>query len=62
MSSLILTPTNPCDASQMLFTHLAVVGLHYCMQAFSNCGGRGLLFVAVWGLLTTVASLIEHGL
>ena len=33
------------------------------MQAFSSCGERGLLFVAVRGLLIAVASLAaEHGL
>ena len=33
------------------------------MQAFSSCGERGLLFVAVCGLLIAVASLVaEHGL
>ena len=28
------------------------------MQAFSSCGERGLLFVAVHGLLIAVASLV----
>ena len=42
---------------------LAALGLHCCMQAFSSCGERGLLFVAVHGLLIAVASLVaEHGL
>ena len=41
---------------------LAALGLHCCVRAFSNCGGRGLLFVAVRGLLIAVASLLaEHG-
>ena len=32
-------------------------------RAFSSCGKRGLLFVAVLGLLVAVASLVaEHGL
>ena len=35
---------------------LAALGLRCCMQAFSGCGERGLLFVAVRGLLITVAS------
>ena len=40
-----------------------MLGLHCCAQAFSSCGERGLLFVAVHGLLTAVASLVvEHGL
>ena len=42
---------------------LAVSGLRCCVQAFSSCGNRGLLFVAVRGLLTAVASLVaERGL
>ena len=42
---------------------LAVLGLGCCAQAFSSCGERGLLFVAVPGLLIVVASLVvEHGL
>ena len=35
---------------------LAALGLHCCAQAFSSCGDRGLLFVAVHGLLLVVAS------
>ena len=42
---------------------LAALGLCCCAQAFSSCGERGLLFVAVCGLLIVVASLVaEHGL
>ena len=42
---------------------LAVLGLRCCAQAFSSCGERGLLFVAVCRLLIEVASLAaEHGL
>ena len=34
-----------------------------CARAFSSCGERGLLFVAVRGLLVVVASVVaEHGL
>ena len=45
------------------FVFLAALGLHCCMQGFSSCGKWGLLFVAVRGLLTVVASLVvEHGL
>ena len=38
--------------------------LHWVFVAvFSSCGEQGLLFVAVHGLLLTVASLVaEHGL
>ena len=42
---------------------LATLGLCCCAQAFSSCGERGLLFVAVRGLLIVVASLVaEHRL
>ena len=42
---------------------LAVLGLCCCTRAFSSCGKRGLLFVAVHGLLIAVASLVaEHRL
>ena len=41
----------------------AVLGLHCCVRAFSNCSERELLFVAVHRLLIAVASLVaEHGL
>ena len=41
---------------------LVVLGLRCCAWAFSSCGERGLLFIAVRGLLILVASLIvEHG-
>ena len=35
---------------------LAALGLRCCARAFSSCGERGLLFVAVRGLLIVVAS------
>ena len=42
---------------------MAALGLRRCAQAFSSCRERGLLFVAVRGLLIAVASLVaEHGL
>ena len=42
---------------------MAVLGLRFCARAFSRFGERGLLFVAVRGLLIVVASLVaEHGL
>ena len=42
---------------------MAALGLPCCALAFSSCGERGLLFVAVRGLLIAVASLVaEHGL
>ena len=45
-----------------IYLFLAALGLCCCAQAFSRCGGLGLLFVAVHGLLIAVASLVEHGL
>ena len=42
---------------------LATLGLCCCVRAFSSCGERGLLFLAVRGLLIAVASfVVEHGL
>ena len=42
---------------------MAVLGLCCCVWAFSSCGERGLLFIAVHRLLIVVASLVvEHGL
>ena len=39
------------------------MGLRCCTRAFSSCSERGLLFIAVRGLLIVVASLVaEHGL
>ena len=48
-----------------LFIYLfwATLGLRCCARAFSSCGERGLLFIAVRGLRIAVASLVvEHGL
>ena len=46
-----------------LFIYLAALGLCCCARAFSSCGERGLLFVAVRGLLIAVVSLVvEDGL
>ena len=44
------------------FFFLAALGPHCCAGAFSSCGKRGLLFVAVHGLFIAVASLAELGL
>ena len=42
---------------------MAVLGLRFCARAFSSCGRRGPLFIAVRGLLTIAASLVaEHRL
>ena len=46
-----------------IYLFLAALGLRCCTWAFSSCSERGLLFVAVRGLLIAVASLVaEHGL
>ena len=46
-----------------MYLLLAVLGLHCCVRAFSSCDERGLVFVAVHGLLIVVAFLVaEHGL
>ena len=42
---------------------LAVLGLRFCARAFSSCGKRGPLFIAVCGPLTIAAFLVvEHRL
>ena len=46
-----------------IYLFLAVLGLRFCARAFSSCGERGPLFIAVRGLLTIAASLVaEHRL
>ena len=46
-----------------IYLLLAVLGLRCCARAFSSCGERELLFVAVRRLLIAVASFaVEHGL
>ena len=42
---------------------MAVLALRFCVRAFSSCGKRGPLFIAVRGPLTVAASLlVEHRL
>ena len=42
---------------------MAVLGLRFCARAFSSCGKRGPLFIAVHRPLTIAASLVaEHRL
>ena len=49
--------------NKFIYLFLATLGLRCCAWAFSSCGERGLLFVAVCGLLIAVASLVaEHRL
>ena len=46
----------------LFYLFLAALGLRCRMQAFSNCGEQGLLFIALCRLLTAVVSLVaEHG-
>ena len=40
---------------------MAVLGLRFCARAFSSCGKRGPLFIAVRGPLTIAASLVAGG-
>ena len=47
----------------LFFLFTAVLGLHFCARAFSSCGKRGPLFIAVRGPFTVMASLVaEHRL
>ena len=46
-----------------IFKNFCLHWVFVAAQAFSSCSEQGLLFVAVHGLLTVVASLaVEHGL
>ena len=46
-----------------IYLFLAVLGLRFCARAFSSCGKRGPLFIAVRGPFTVAASLVaEHRL
>ena len=44
----------------IFYLFMAVLGLRCCTRAFSSCSERGILFVAVHGLLIAVASLVEE--
>ena len=49
--------------NKFIYLFLAVLGLRFCARAFSSCGMRGPLFIAVRGPLTVAASLVaEHKL
>ena len=42
---------------------MAVLGLRFCARAFSSCGERGPLFIAVHGpLIVTASPVVEHRL
>ena len=46
-----------------IYSFMAVFGLRFCVRAFSSCGKRGPLFIAVHGPLTIAACLVaEHRL
>ena len=46
-----------------IYLFMAVLGLRFCVRAFSSCGKWGPLFIAVRGSLTIVASPVaEHRL
>ena len=46
-----------------IYLFIAVLGLRFCVRAFSSCGKWGPLFIAVRGPLTIAASLVgEHRL
>ena len=48
---------------KLIYLFLAVLGLRFCARAFSSCGKRGPLFIAVGGPLIIAASLVaEHRL
>ena len=44
------------------YLFLAELGLHCCMDFFSSCDERGLLFVVVHGLILVASPVAEHGL
>ena len=47
----------------LFYLFLSVLGLRFCARAFSSCGERGPLFIAVRRPLTVTASPVaEHGL
>ena len=43
-----------------IYLFMAVLGLHFCVRAFSSCGKQGPLFIVVCGPLTIAASLVEE--
>ena len=52
-----------CILNLFIYLFLSVLGLRFCARAFSSCGERGPLFIAVRRPLTVAASLVaEHKL
>ena len=76
MSTFLVYTYTPCNIGDILspppayvfiylflYLFLTVLGLRFCARAFSSCGKRGPLFIAVCGPLTIVTSLVaEHRL
>ena len=59
LSSISLSKVNNLYNHTFFYLFLAVLGLRCCARAFSSCGERGLLFIAVRRLLiVVVASLV----
>ena len=57
------TPLPGLNYLFFIYLLLVALGLHCCTRAFSSCGQRGPLFVAVRGPFIAGASLVaEHGL
>ena len=49
--------------NKFIYLFIGCVGLRFCARAFSSCGERGPLFIAVCGPLTVAASPVaEHRL
>ena len=55
-----------CQSSDFFFfffKFMAALGLHCCAWAFSSCGERGPLFIAVcWFLIAVASPAAEHWL
>ena len=51
------------NSCSFIYLFMTMLSLRFCARAFSSCGERGPLFIAVRGLLTIAASLVaEHRL
>ena len=49
-----------CFCFKFIYLFLAVLGLRFFARAFSSCGERGPLFIAVCGPVTIAASLVAE--
>ena len=60
---IFLTQWNTRNFFLFFYLLMAVLGLRFCARAFSSCGKRGPLFIAVRGPLTIAACVVaEHRL